>query len=153
MAQLKNCVLPDSLSYHVDFNVWIQKNDDGTLDLGMTDIAQSMAGNIIHCRPKKVGKSVKAGKSVATVESGKWVGPVKTPFSGEIVATNNDVENDATIVNRSPYKQGWIVRLLPNSYDEDSTELVSGEDAIFGFEAYMAEKDMGECVHCEGFEG
>ena len=153
MAEIKNCVLPDSLSYHVDFNVWIQKNEDGTLDLGMTDIAQSMAGNIIHCRPKKVGKKVKAGKSVATVESGKWVGPVKTPFSGEIVAANNDVENDATIVNRSPYKQGWIVRIQPNDFDGDSGALVNGEAAISGFEAYMAEKDMGECVHCEGFDG
>jgi glycine cleavage system H protein len=112
-----------------------------------------MAGNIIHCRPKKVGKKVKAGKSVATVESGKWVGPVKTPFSGEIVAANNDVENDATIVNRSPYKQGWIVRIQPNDFDGDSGALVNGEAAISGFEAYMAEKDMGECVHCEGFEG
>ena len=146
-------MLPDELLYHVAFNVWIHKNDDGTLDLGMTDIAQSMAGNIIHCRPKKVGKKVKAGKSVATVESGKWVGPVKTPFSGEIVATNNDVENDATIVNRSPYKQGWIVRIQPNDFDGDSGALVNGEAAISGFEAYMAEKDMGECVHCEGFDG
>ncbi len=146
-------MLPDELLYHVAFNVWIHKNDDGTLDLGMTDIAQSMAGNIIHCRPKKVGKKVKAGKSVATVESGKWVGPVKTPFSGEIVAANNDVENDATIVNRSPYKQGWIVRIQPNDFDGDSGALVNGEAAISGFEAYMAEKDMGECVHCEGFDG
>ena len=146
-------MLPDELLYHVAFNVWIRKNDDGTLDLGMTDIAQSMAGNIIHCRPKKVGKKVKAGKSVATVESGKWVGPVKTPFSGEIVAANNDVENDATIVNRSPYKQGWIVRIQPNDFDGDSGALVNGEAAISGFEAYMAEKDMGECVHCEGFDG
>ena len=153
MAELKNCMLPDELLYHVDFNVWIYKNDDGTINLGMTDIAQSLAGNIIHCRPKKVGRSVKAGKSVATVESGKWVGPVKTPFSGEIVATNNDVENDATIVNRSPYKQGWIVRIQPNDFDGDSGALVNGEDAISGFDAYMAEKDMGECVHCEGFEG
>ncbi len=131
-------MLPYELLYHVAFNVWIRKNDDGTLDLGMTDIAQSMAGNIIHCRPKKVGKNVKAGKSVATVESGKWVGPVKTPFSGEIVATNNDVENDATIVNRSPYKQGWIVRIQPNDFDGDSGALVNGEAAISGFEAYMA---------------
>jgi glycine cleavage system H protein len=46
-------MFPDELLYHVAFNVWIRKNDDGTLDLGMTDIAQSMAGNIIHCRPKK----------------------------------------------------------------------------------------------------
>ena len=41
MAELKNCMLPDELLYHVDFNVWIHKNDDGTIDLGMTDIAQS----------------------------------------------------------------------------------------------------------------
>ena len=153
MAELKNCMLPDELLYHVDFNVWIHKNDDGTIDLGMTDIAQSLAGNIIHCRPKKVGRSVKAGKSVATVESGKWVGPVKTPFAGEIVAANDDVESDATILNRSPYKQGWIVQIQPSNFDEDGCDLVSGNDAISGFETYMAEKEISECVHCEGFEG
>ena len=153
MAELKNCMLPDELLYHVDFNVWIHKNDDGTIDLGMTDIAQSLAGKIIHCRPKKVGRSVKIGKSIATVESGKWVGPVKTPFAGEIVAANDDVESDATILNRSPYKQGWIVRIQPSNFDEDGGDLVSGNDAISGFETYMAEKEISECVHCEGFEG
>ena len=153
MAELKNCMLPDELLYHVDFNVWIHKNGDGTIDIGMTDIAQSLAGNIIHCRPKKVGRSVKAGKSVATVESGKWVGPVKTPFAGEIVAANDDVESDATILNRSPYKQGWIVQIQPSNFDEDGCDLVSGNDAISGFETYMAEKEISECVHCEGFEG
>ena len=50
-------IAADDLLYHVDFNVWIRKNDDGTVDLGMTDIAQSMVGNIIHCRPKKAGKA------------------------------------------------------------------------------------------------
>jgi glycine cleavage system H protein len=153
MAELKNCMLPDELLYHVDFNVWIYKNDDGTIDLGMTDIAQSLAGNIIHCRPKKVGKSVKAGKSIATVESGKWVGPVKTPFSGEIVSANGDVESDATILNRSPYKKGWIVRIQPDDFEGDSSDLVNGEAAMSGFETYMAEKEISECVHCEGFEG
>ncbi len=153
MAELKNCMLPDDLSYHVDFNVWIKKNDDGTIDLGMTDIAQSLAGAMLHCRPKKVGKSVKKGKSIATVESGKWVGPVKTPFAGEIIAKNDAVESDATVLNRSPYKLGWIVRIQPSDYDGDSGELVRGDDAISGFDIYMTEKEMGECIHCEGFEG
>ncbi len=153
MSELKNCMLPDDLSYHVDFNVWIKKNDDGTIDLGMTDIAQSLAGAMLHCRPKKVGKSVKKGKSIATVESGKWVGPVKTPFAGEIIAKNDAVESDATVLNKSPYKLGWIVRIHPSDYDGDSGELVRGDDAISGFDIYMTEKEMGECIHCEGFEG
>jgi len=153
MSELKNCMWPDDLSYHVDFNVLIKKNDDGTIDLGMTDIAQSLAGAMLHCRPKKVGKSVKKGKSIATVESGKWVGPVKTPFAGEIIAKNDAVESDATVLNRSPYKLGWIVRIHPSDYDGDSGELVRGDDAISGFDIYMTEKEMGECIHCEGFEG
>jgi len=73
--EVNNCSLPDDLLYHVDYNVWLRLKEDGIVEMGMTDIAQTMAGSIIHCRPKKAGKKIKAGKSVATVESGKWVGP------------------------------------------------------------------------------
>ena len=152
MAEIKNCLLPDDLRYHVEYNVWVRQNDDGTCDVGMTDIAQSMAGAIIHCRPKKAGKKVKLGKSLATVESGKWVGPVKSPFAGEVVARNDDAEADATILNRSPYKQGWIVRIQPDD-DAALAGLMTAEDAAQGFAAYMAENDLAECVHCEGFDG
>ncbi|MDP7203607.1 MAG: hypothetical protein QGF72_05700, partial [Candidatus Poseidoniaceae archaeon] len=86
--EVNNCKLPDDLLYHVEYNVWVRREDDGNVILGMTDIAQTLAGSIIHCRPKKVGKNVKRGKSVATVESGKWVGPVKSPLTGEIIERN-----------------------------------------------------------------
>ncbi|HJL54598.1 MAG: hypothetical protein QGF28_03460 [Candidatus Thalassarchaeaceae archaeon] len=150
--EVNNCMLPDGLLYHVDYNVWVSQNDDGTVDLGMTDIAQTLAGSIIHCRPKKVGRGVKAGRSVATVESGKWVGPVKSPLTGEIVSRNDAAEADATILNRSPYNEGWIVRLAPVDWDGERAALVTGEQASEGFAAYMAEKELSECIHCEGFE-
>lgn len=153
MAEISNCMLPDDLLYHVEYNVWVRVNDDGTVDLGMTDIAQTRAGSIIHCRPKRVGKSVKKGKSVATVESGKWVGPVKSPFAGEVVAVNSEVESDAMLVNRSPYKAGWIVRLRPDDFEADRGGLVTVEQAVTGFQAYLEENEIGNCIHCEGFEG
>ena len=37
--------------------------------------------------------------------------------------------------------------------EEEKGDLVSGEDAQEGFRAYMSEKERGECVHCEGFDG
>ena len=153
MAEVNNCLLPDELKYHIEFNVWIRDNGDGSYDMGMTDIAQTMAGSMIHCRPKAMGKKVKKGKSVATVESGKWVGPVKTPLTGEIMACNDEVESDATILNKSPYKQGWSVRIKPSDLDGEQGELVSGDEALDGFKAYMKEKELGECIHCEGFDG
>lgn len=153
MAEIKNCLLPDDLLYHVEYNVWVRDNGDGTCDLGLTDIAQTMAGSIIHCRPKKEGKKVKQGKSLATVESGKWVGPVKSPFACEIAARNDAVEADATILNRSPYKEGWVVRVTPEDGAAALEGLLGVEAAAEGFAAYMAENDLGECIHCEGFDG
>ncbi len=153
MAELHNCLLPDDLLYSVPNNVWVRVMDDQTLEMGMTDIAQTMAGGILHCRPKKVGKNVKLGKSLATVESGKWVGPVRSPFSGEIVEVNQAVEADATILNKSPYTDGWIVRLKPADFEGEKGDLSSVEQAVKGFHDYMVEKEMGECIHCEGFDG
>ena len=152
MSELNNCTLPDDLLYHVENNIWLKVNDDQSIDIGMTDIAQTMAGNIIHCSPKKVGKSIKAGKSLATVESGKWVGPVRCPIAGEVIAINDAVVADATLLNKSPYKEGWIVRIQPTDFDGDRGELVQGEAAVAGFKLYRAEKELGECIHCEGFE-
>lgn len=153
MAELNNCILPDGLYFAVQENVWARDLGDGTVEMGMTDIAQTMAGNIIHCRPKKVGATLKKGKSVATVESGKWVGPVKSPFAGEVTARNEQTETDAAIINRSPYKDGWIVRIKPDDLAGDLAAMVQGEAAVEGFRAYMAEHELAGCIHCEGFEG
>lgn len=153
MAELKNCLLPEDLKYHVEYNVWLRDHGDGSWELGMTDIAQTLAGNIIHCRPKKVGKTVKAGRGLATVESGKWVGPVRTPFECEVVAANDAVEADATLLNKSPYRQGWIVRVKPTEGAGALGELLDAAAAVEGFTEYMAKNDLGECIHCEGFDG
>ncbi len=153
MATHKGCDIPDDLYFHTGSNVWLRENDDGTFDLGMTDLAQSMAGAVIHCRIKKVGKTVKAGKSLATVESGKWVGPVKAPFTAEVVAKNETVEGDATLLNRSPYKDGWLARLKPADPATAKDELKKGADAIPEIDAYMADHDFTACIHCEGYDG
>lgn len=151
MAELNNCILPDDLYFSAEHNVWVRDLGSGVLEVGMTDVAQTMAGNIIHCRPKKVGAALKQGKSVATVESGKWVGPVKSPFDGEIVERNDAVEADATLINRSPYADGWIVRIRPADAAAALAGLAQGEAAVEHFRSYMAENKVAGCIHCEGF--
>ena len=153
MGEINNCILPDELYYWVQNNVWVRVMEDRTVQCGMTDIAQTMAGTLIHCRPRQVGKEIKKAKSLATVESGKWVGPVKSPIAGTVVQANSEVEADPTILNRSTYTDGWLVRLQPVDLDTDLADLVWGQEAIDGFRAYMEDKSSGDCVHCEGFTG
>ena len=99
MATANNCNVPEDLWYWVKEHVWIRPEDDGTVTIGMTDAAQHLAGNIITATPKKAGRKVKKSKSAGTVESSKWVGPVRSPVTGEIVASNEAVANNPKLLN------------------------------------------------------
>ncbi len=133
MAEVNGCLIPEDLLYHVDPEAnaftWVKDNGDGTYTVGLTSIAAAMAGRLVAYTPKKIGKTVKKGKSVATIESGKWVGPVPAPFEGEIVEVNESLKSNPALVNDDPYGEGWVVKLKPvNPSDVD--QLLRGPDAV-----------------------
>ena len=67
MANARGCNLPDDLLYDVENHIWYKEVEDGNVRLGMTTVATAMAGQLVAFTPKKVGRSVEAGKSCATV--------------------------------------------------------------------------------------
>ncbi len=150
--EVRGCVVPLDLYYAVVDHTWVRKNDDGTVTVGMTDVAQNLAGPLLHAKPKRVGSVRRRGKPVATVESSKWVGPVKSPVSGEIVEVNAGLATDAQIVNRSPYKAGWIVRMKTTQLDAEIQDLVTGDDAVEAYRQRIEAEDLKACEHIEGFE-
>lgn len=149
---VRGCVLPLNLHYSVTENTWVRVHEDGTATVGMTDVAQNLAGPLLHAKAKKVGTARKQGKPVATVESSKWVGPVKSPISGEVIEVNAELEKDATIVNRSPYTNGWIVKMQPANLDEELAGLLTGQAAVDAYRARIEAEDLKACEHVEGFE-
>ena len=145
MASVKNCNLPDDLYYNVENNVWVRKEADGTVTIGMTAYACALAGEVVAYTPKKVGRSVELNKSAATIESGKWVGPVKTPVAGEVAAINDAVTANPKSINADPYGNGWLVKLKPSDWDADAAALVTGAAATAAFEAKMAADGFAGC--------
>ena len=81
MTTVNHCNLPEDLYYVVGKHVWARREGD-LVTVGMTDVAQHMAKTIVAVTPKAPGKTVQKGRNIATVESGKWVGPVPAPVSG-----------------------------------------------------------------------
>lgn len=145
MASVKNCDLPDDLYYNVENNVWARKEPDGTVTIGMTAYACALAGEVVAYTPKKVGRGVDLNKSAATVESGKWVGPVKAPVSGEVIAVNEAVSASPKTINADPYGTGWLVRIKPANWDADSAALVTGPAVAPAFEQKMAADGFAGC--------
>jgi glycine cleavage system H protein len=148
--KINGCIILTNLYYSVEDNTWVKVNDDGTVTLGMTDIAQHLAGPILHAKAKGVGTVRKKGRPIATVESGKWVGPVKAPVAGEIVALNENLATDAQLLNRSPYKDGWVVKMKPSNLDEDLKGLTTGDEAVSLYKEKIERDGIKACDHIEG---
>jgi len=141
VATVSNCNLPEDLYYVVEKHVWA-RHDDGVVTVGLTDVAQNLAKGIISVSPKKVGRRVDAGKSVATVESSKWVGPVPSPVNGEIIEVNDAAVSDPGIVNREPYEGGWIAKVRPDDWATESAGLVTGEAGIAAYTAFLEQEGI-----------
>lgn len=146
MPIVKGCNIPDNLLYDVDNHIWFQEQGDGTVKLGMTTVATAMAGPLVAFTPKKKGRSVDAGKSCATVESGKWVGPAKSAVAGEVVQINDDLVNNPPLANTDPYDKGWFLVLKPSNWDAVKPTLTPGAAVTPKYEAKMAADGFNGCA-------
>ena len=146
MPSVRGCNLPDDLLYDVDNHIWFKEQGDGTVKLGMTAVATAMAGKLVAFTPKKVGRKIQAGKSCATLESGKWVGPAKSAAAGEVVAVNEELVGNPGIANDDPYEAGWLVIIKPEDWATASVSLVKGSDVTAPYEAKMDSEGFAGCA-------
>ncbi len=145
MKTINGCDVPEDLYYSVEKHVWGKIESDGMVTMGMTSVAQGLAGKLLYITPKKIGRKVAQLKSVATVESGKYVGPVPAPFSGEITTINEDVIQNVSIINTDPYGKGWVCKIKPDNIETDKKNLLTGKDAV---DAYK-KKIEADGIKCE----
>lgn len=141
------CVIPSDLLYDVDMDVWIRLEGD-IATIGMTDPAQTRCGKLVVVAFRKVGKAITRGRGLATIESAKWVGPIPSPLSGEIVEVNEEIfRRDILMANRDPYGDGWFVKLRPFDLEGERALLT---DAATAFERYKTKIDENEirCYRC-----
>lgn len=148
MATVNHCNLPDDLYYLVEKHVWARP-EDGVVVVGLTDVAQSLAKSIISVTLKRTGRKLAKGKSLGTVESGKWVGPVPAPVAGEIAEVNEALVSDPGLLNRDPYGAGWVAKLVADDWDADSADLVTGQAGLDAYKAFMDQEGIS-CAETEG---
>lgn len=119
---------PDDLYYDLEHN-WARV-DGNRLTIGITDFAQAIAGEIVYAEVPRTGRKVEIGKPFMSMESGKWVGRIKAIVSGTIVKANEEIEFDSTVINHSPYENGWLT-VLEASNPAEVNGLLRASDPKF----------------------
>ena len=55
------------------------------------------------------GLKVNSGNEISVIESVKAASDIYSPIDGEVVEVNNNLTDDASIINKDAEKDGWIL--------------------------------------------
>ncbi len=147
MTDVRGCNLPDDLYYLVEKHVWVKPLDGGVVRVGITAVAAKLSGGklaAITVKAKNIGQEVKQAKSLATLESSKFVGPVPSPITGIVLRANDKLAIDPNLAITDPYGEGWVAEMQPSDWDTEKAVLVTGPEGIAAYQAKM-EADNISC--------
>jgi len=122
---------PDDLRYTKDHE-WLRlEGNDGIV--GITDFAQDALGDVVFVELPTVGATLTRGQTFGVVESNKTVSDLFAPVTGRVTAVNHVLREEPERVNRDPYGEGWMIRIVVSKRDE-----VDGLLDAAGYRAFVA---------------
>ena len=112
---------------------WVRMTGPDTAEIGLTDFAQDQLGDLVFVELPEVGDAVTAGASFANVESVKAVSDVYSPVTGVVVEVNEELLDNAALINEDPYG-AWLIRVgeitgQEELLDADDYDTVCQEEA------------------------
>jgi glycine cleavage system H protein len=120
---------PDDLYY--DKNHGWARVEGNSVTMGLSDFAQKLAKEIVYAEVPRANRAVEQGKPFMSVESGKWVGRVFALVSGRVTHSNAELEVTPTLINESPYGDGWLVKVEASNLEPELKNLMRTSDPAF----------------------
>ncbi len=96
--------------YYSDEHEWVRVEGNNAI-IGITDYAQDALGDIVFIELPIIGDDCTQMDQVGVIESVKTVSNLYIPVSGRVVEVNEAALENPSIVNSSPYDEGWLLKL------------------------------------------
>lgn len=112
----------DDLKFTKD-DEWLAYEGDVAV-VGITDYAQDQLGDLVFVNLPEVGDEVVADEPLGDVESVKAVADVYCPVTGTVVEINEDILDDASLINQDAY-EAWFIKVENVT---DTAELMSEDE-------------------------
>jgi glycine cleavage system H protein len=101
--------VPDNLKYTKDHE-WLSVDGDYGF-VGITDFAQGELGDIVFVEIETEGETLNKEDVFGTIEAVKTVSDLFMPVGGEVLELNPALEDNPDLVNKDPYREGWMIKV------------------------------------------
>lgn len=128
MLDSQRIVIPKGL-YFDKTHTWTYMDKYGSVRMGINDFLQHITGPITGVNLKNVGDIVKKGELLLSItQEGKKLN-IYSPVSGKIRAYNNELMKDTSLINTSPYSEGWVYDIEPEKWLKEAKLMFMAEKA------------------------
>lgn len=108
------------------YRSWVVAEHDGTAQLGVTDLFIKTAGDLHSVGLCRINDEIVQGNSCAELQAVDGMShTVLSPLSGRIVARNERLLDGASLIEKDPYFDGWLYRIIPSDLEYESKHLTS----------------------------
>jgi glycine cleavage system H protein len=145
LSTIRGFELPDHLYYLVEKHVWVAPQGNGLARLGMTQVGYHLLRDTlvaISVQAKVLGIAVPKGRSIAMVESLKYIGPLSAPFAGVVERVNEMVQVEPDMAAADPYGTGWIAELRTSDWESAAAGLLTGEEAMTAYRVLLTAQNI-----------
>lgn len=119
-------ILPKGL-YFDKTHTWAFMEKNGFVKVGIDDFMQHLTGTISRIRMRNAGDQIKKGDEILSIiHNGKQLN-LYSPVTGIIKERNSILENHASLLNTSPYNEGWVYSIEPSNWSRESQLLFMSE--------------------------
>ncbi|SDO03705.1 glycine cleavage system protein H [Pseudomonas jinjuensis] len=128
---------PEELLYAPAYNLWLRREGDGSLTLGLTSYGCALYGQIFAFTPKRDGWHIDKDRGFGVVEFAKAASSARSPLAGTVLVSNDAVVRRPGLINQDCYGEGWMIRLKPDDWPAARGELLQGQAALDAFAERM----------------
>jgi glycine cleavage system H lipoate-binding protein/ABC-type phosphate transport system substrate-binding protein/cbb3-type cytochrome oxidase subunit 3 len=108
-------------------HTWAFMEKDGNVKVGIDDFLQHITGILTRIKMKDPGEKVRKGEKILTIiRDGKQLN-IYSPISGIIKEQNQTLIKDSSIINASPYSEGWVYLIEPKNWVRETQFLYMSE--------------------------
>ena len=102
--------------YYDKTHTWAFMEKNGLVKIGVDDFLLHITGSLSKLKMKKPGDKVLKGEVVLSInQNGKQLN-IFSPISGTVKSLNNQLVEESSLINSSPFNDGWVYMIEPTNW-------------------------------------
>jgi glycine cleavage system H lipoate-binding protein len=114
---------PEDVYYHKG-HAWVKLAGGNTMKIGVDDFTQQVMGDIEGIEIPPLGGKLDQGEVAWRIRHGNRKLSQLAPLGGTVVEVNEKLRKDPTLINRSPYEEGWILKIQNKGLNKEMPKLM-----------------------------